>query len=163
SNTSVKVLAGKTNVATPHLTINDTVRAVPYHEIDNIGPAGSINSNVADMIKWVRFQLDAGKVNGKPLVSASALGETHTPQMVVPVGPDAKAANPFTHLESYGMGWFLQDYRGRELDQHGGNIDGMSAMVAVVPEEKLGLVILTNANASPVPTLVMYRAIDELV
>jgi CubicO group peptidase (beta-lactamase class C family) len=163
SNTSVKVLAGKPNVATPHLTINDTIRAVPYHEIDNIGPAGSINSNVADMIKWVRFQLDAGKVNGKSLVSASALGETHTAQTVVPVSADAKAANPFTHLEAYGMGWFLQDYRGRELDQHGGNIDGMSAMVAIVPEEKLGMVILTNANGSPAPTLVMYRAIDELV
>jgi CubicO group peptidase (beta-lactamase class C family) len=163
SNTSVKALAGKANVAAPHLTVNDTIRVVPYHDIDNIGPAGSINSNVADMIKWVRFQLGGGKVNGTSLVSASALGETHTPQTVVPVSPDAKAANPFTHLESYGMGWFLQDYRGRELDQHGGNIDGMSAMVAVVPEEKLGLVILTNANASPAPTLVMYRAIDDLV
>jgi hypothetical protein len=163
SNTSVKALEGKYNLATPHITINDTIRIVPYHDIDNIGPAGSINSNVADMIKWVRFQLDAGKVNGKSLVTASALGETHTPQMIVPVTADAKAANPFTHLESYGMGWFLQDYRGRELDQHGGNIDGMSAMVAVMPEEKLGMVVLTNANGSPAPTLVLYRAIDELV
>ncbi len=163
TNTSTKELAGAADVATPHSDVDDTLRIVPWHNIDNIGPAGSINSTVSDMSKWVRFQLAQGKVGGKQLVSASALGETHTPQQVVPIGPDAKQLNPFTHLESYGMGWFLQDYRGRELDQHGGNIDGMSAMVALMPEEKLGLVILTNANGSPVPTIVMNRVFDALL
>jgi hypothetical protein len=115
------------------------------------------------MIKWVRFQLAQGKAGGKSLVSASALGETHTPQMVIPLDANAKAINPYTHLESYGMGWFLEDYRGRELDQHGGNIDGMSAMVALMPEEKIGLVILTNANGSPVPSIAMYRVLDGLL
>src|SRR5438105_454703 len=163
SNTSTRDLAGKPNVATPHTDVNDTLIVVPWHNIDNIGPAGSINSNVSDMIKWVRFQLAQGSVKGKALVSPSALGETHTAQMVIPVGADAKQLNPFTHLETYGMGWFLSDYRGRELDQHGGNIDGMSAMVALMPEEKLGMVILTNANGSPVPTIAMYRVIDALL
>jgi len=163
SNTSVRDLAGKANVATPHTDVNDTLMTVPWHNIDNIGPAGSINSNVADMIKWVRFQLAQGKVGGKSLVSASAIGETHMAQMTIPVGPDARQLNPYTHLEAYGMGWFLQDYRGRELDQHGGNIDGMSAMVAIMPEERIGLVILTNANGSPVPTITMNRVLDALL
>jgi CubicO group peptidase (beta-lactamase class C family) len=163
TNTSIRDLAGKSNVATPHSDVNDTLMIVPWHNIDNIGPAGSINSNVSDMIKWVRFQLAQGTVNGKSLVSAGAIGETHTAQMTIPVGADAKQVNPYTHLESYGMGWFLQDYRGRELDQHGGNIDGMSAMVAIMPEEKLGMVILTNANGSPVPSIAMYRVIDALL
>ena len=163
SNTSIKALAGNPNVATPHADVNDTLHAVPYHDIDNIGPAGSINSNAADMIKWVRFQLHEGKVNGKQLVGAGTLRETHTAQMVIPLGADARAFNPYTHLEAYGMGWFLQDYRGRELDQHGGNIDGMTAMVAVMPEEHLGMVILTNANGSPLPTIVLYRALDALL
>jgi hypothetical protein len=163
SNTTTRALQGKTNVATPHADVNDTLHVVPWRNIDNIGPAGSINSNVFDMVKWVRFQLDGGKVNGKSLVAPSALAETHTAQMVIPVGADAKALNPYTHLEAYGMGWFLQDYRGRELDQHGGNIDGMSAMVAIMPEERIGMVILTNANGSPAPTLVLYRALDGLL
>ena len=162
SNTSVRALKGS-NIASPHLTINDTVRVVAYHNIDNIGPAGSINSNVADMLKWVRFQLADGKAGGKSLVAAGALAETHTAQMSIPVTAQAKALNPYTHLQAYGMGWFLQDYRGRQLDQHGGNIDGMSAMVALMPEEKLGVVILTNSNGSPVPTLVLYRALDVLL
>jgi len=163
SNTSVRELAGRANVATPHTDVNDTLMTVPWHNIDNIGPAGSINSNVFDMIKWVRFQLAQGKAGGKSLVSASALGETHTAQMTIPVSADGRQLNPYTHLQSYGMGWFLQDYRGRELDQHGGNIDGMSAMVAIMPEEKIGLVILTNANGSPVPTIAMNRVLDALL
>jgi hypothetical protein len=163
SNTSVRDLAGKSNVATPHTEVDDTLMTVPWHNIDNIGPAGSINSNVSDMIKWVRFQLAQGKVDGKSLVSQSALAETHMAQMTIPVGPDARQLNPYTHLEAYGMGWFLQDYRGRELDQHGGNIDGMSAMVAIMPEEKIGVVILTNANGSPVPTIALYRVLDGLL
>lgn len=163
TSTSTRDVQGKANLATPHLAVNDTLNIVPYHNIDNIGPAGSINSNVSDMLKWVRFQLAAGSVNGKTLLSPSALAETHAAQMVVPLSADAKAFNPFTHLESYGMGWFLQDYRGHELDQHGGNIDGMSAMVALVPELTLGVVILTNANGSPVPTIVLYRALDALL
>ena len=163
SNTSIRDLQGKTNVATPHTDVDDTLMIVPWHNIDNIGPAGSINSNVSDMIKWVRFQLAQGKVGGKSLVSPSAIAETHTAQMTIPVGADARQVNPFTHLEAYGMGWFLQDYRGRELDQHGGNIDGMSAMVAIMPEEKIGMVILTNANGSPVPTIALYRVLDALL
>jgi CubicO group peptidase (beta-lactamase class C family) len=163
TNTSTKALAQSRNVATPHMEIDDTLRTAPFHNIDNIGPAGSINSSASDMLKWVRFQLAQGKAGGKSLVSAGALGETHNPQMVIPLSNDTKQLNPFTHLQAYGMGWFLQDYRGRELRQHGGNIDGMSAIVALVPEEKIGLVVLTNANGSPMPAIAMYRAIDALV
>src|SRR5258708_4753646 len=163
TSASTRTLAARSNVATPHAEVNDTLRVVPWHNIDNIAPAGSINSNVSDMIKWVRFQLAGGQVNGKPLIKPAVLAETHSAQMVVPISADNRTFNPYTHLQSYGMGWFLQDYRGRELDQHGGNIDGMSAMVAVMPEERIGVVILTNANGSPVPTMVLYRALDALL
>lgn len=163
TNTSIRALSGLSNVATPHADVNDTLHIVPWHNVDNIAPAEAINSNASDMIKWVRFHLARGVVNGKALVAPAALAETHTAQMVIPVPAEAMVVNPFTHLEAYEMGWFLQDYRGRELEQHGGNIDGMSAMVAVMPEEKLGMVILTNANASPVPTIALYRAVDALV
>jgi len=163
TNTSTLALARLQNVATPHGEIDDTLRILPWHNIDNIAPAGSINSSVHDMAKWVKFQLAQGKVAGKSLVSPSAIGETHSPQVVTPISADAKQINPFTHLGSYGMGWMIQDYRGREIRHHGGNIDGMSAMVSLVPEEKIGIVVLTNANGSPLPSITMYRAIDALI
>jgi CubicO group peptidase (beta-lactamase class C family) len=160
SNSTTRTLARMANVATPHQDIDDTLRVIPWHNIDNIGPAGSINSTVSDMAKWLRFQLAQGKVGGKPLLAAAALAETRTPQMVVPVSNDSKQINPFTHLAAYGMGWVIQDYRGREIHQHGGNIDGMSALAALVPEENIGIVVLTNANGSPMPSIAMYRALD---
>ncbi len=163
TNTSTKSLARSRNVATPHSDIDDTLRVIPWHNIDNMGPAGSINSSASDMLKWVRLQLAQGKLGATSLVSAGALAETQTPQMVNQLSADFKQLNPFTHLQSYGMGWFLQDYRGRELRQHGGNIDGMSAIVAIMPEEKIGLVVLTNANGSPVPGIAMYRVLDALL
>ena len=163
TNTSTRALASVTNVASPHQDIDDTLRVIPWHNIDNIAPAGSINSSVSDMAKWLRFHLGEGKVSGKQLIGAAALAETHTPQVVVQRSADAKAINPFTHLASYGMGWTISDYRGRELQQHGGNIDGMSALAALVPEEKLGVVVLTNANGSSLPSIAAYRAIDALI
>ena len=163
TNTSTKALAGLADVATPHVKIDDTVRAVSYRNIDNIGPAGSINSNVRDMAQWVRFQLDSARAGGKTLIAANSFVETHTPQTLIGVNAEARRTNPFTHYMSYGFGWFLQDYRGREVVQHGGNIDGMSALVALMPEERVGLVVLTNANASPLPATLMYAAFDRFL
>jgi CubicO group peptidase (beta-lactamase class C family) len=163
TNSSTRVLPRLNNVATPHQEIDDTLRVIPWHNIDAIGPAGSINSSASDMAKWIRFHLAQGKVAGKSLVSAGALGETHTPQMVVQLSADSKQINPYTHLASYGMGWVIQDYRGREIHQHGGNIDGMSALAAILPEEKLGVVVLTNANGSPMPSIAMYRVVDAML
>jgi CubicO group peptidase (beta-lactamase class C family) len=161
TNTSIAALKGLDDVAVPHARIEDTVRAIEWRNIDNIGPAGSINSNVLDMAKWVRFQLDSGKVNGKTLITASSFVETHTPHTIVPRTTQARALNPYTHFQTYGFGWFLQDYRGREVVQHGGNIDGMSALVGMMPEEKIGVVILTNMNGTVLPTAIMNVVFDR--
>jgi CubicO group peptidase (beta-lactamase class C family) len=158
--TSVAGLRGQPNVAMPHARINDTVRAIAYRNIDNVGPAGSINSNVLDMAKWVRFQLDSGKVGGKTLLTAGSYVETHTPHTIVRRTAQARQASPFTHFSSYGLGWFLEDYRGREVVHHGGNIDGMSALVGMLPAERLGVVVLTNMNGTALPTVLMRRVFD---
>ncbi|MGI9040396.1 MAG: serine hydrolase [Gemmatimonadales bacterium] len=160
SNTSVNRLDRLPNVAAPHEEVEDTVRAVPYHNIDNVGPAGSINSNVSDMAQWVRFQLARGKVGGKPLLSAGAFDETHTPQTIVPLEGAWKLMMQDAHFAAYGLGWFLHDYKGRKIVQHGGNIDGMSALVAMMPEEKTGLVILTNLGGNFLTYALMYRVFD---
>jgi CubicO group peptidase (beta-lactamase class C family) len=163
SNTSVKSLTGLPDVASPHTRIDNAVRAVPYRPIDNIGPAGSINSNARDMAKWVRFQLDSGRVGGQRLLTAATYIETHMPQTVIRVEAAARRNNPYKHFSSYALGWFQDDYRGREVSQHGGNIDGMSALVAFMPEERVGLVILTNMNSSPLPALLMNTIFDRFL
>ena len=160
SNTSITALQGLEDVATPHANVNDTVRALPYRRIDNIAPAGSINSNVVDMAQWVRLHLGDGKFGGKQLISKRLMDEMHSAQTVIKLDPTWNAMNPSAHLMAYGLGWFLSDYEGKYLVQHGGNIDGMTALVAMMPEEQFGMVILSNMNGSQMPTTIMLRALD---
>jgi CubicO group peptidase (beta-lactamase class C family) len=160
SNTSVTLLEHLPDVATPHDEIDDTLRTIPYFNLDAIGPAGSINSNVLDMAQWVRFQLAGGKVAGKSLIDSVAFDETHTPQTIIPLEGFWKTVIQDTHLFNYGMGWMLHDYKGRLVVQHGGNIDGMTALVAMMPEEKTGIVILSNLDQNDLTYALMYRAFD---
>jgi CubicO group peptidase (beta-lactamase class C family) len=160
SSTSVSALQGIEDLAAPHALVNDTVLAVPYRKIDNIAPAGSINSNAVDMAQWVRLHLGDGKFAGKQLISKRMTDEMHSAQTVIKMDPNWNAMNPSAHLMAYGLGWFLSDYEGKYLVQHGGNIDGMTALVAMMPEEHFGIVILSNMNGSQLPTAIMLRALD---
>jgi CubicO group peptidase (beta-lactamase class C family) len=160
SLTSTRPLVAAPDVAAPHQKIEDRVQVIPWRNIDNIGPAGSINSNVRDMAQWVRLQLGEGMYEKKRLLSSGVMQQMHAPQTIVPLEGITAKLNPNAHFMCYGLGWFLQDYRGRKLIQHGGNIDGMSAMVALLPEEKVGLVILTNLNGNQLPQALVYRIFD---
>jgi CubicO group peptidase (beta-lactamase class C family) len=167
ASTSTKALAGMTNVATPHGWIRDSVVPIPWHNLDNMGPAGSINASAREMAEWLRLQLGDGLYQGRRLVSAAAMHEMHAPQTVIPVdrwyasmSPVNHQMVPGTHFFMYGMGWFLQDYRGRFIVHHGGSIDGMRALVAMVPEDHIGIVILTNQNPSNVDEAIMFRFLD---
>src|SRR5262249_16316729 len=150
-NTSIKALAGLEDVAAPHSKIDNQVQAVSWRNIDNIAPAGSINSNVEDMAQWLRLQLGSGVYRNQRLISSAAIKEMHPPQTIIRLEGTMASLYPDAHFLSYGMGWFLSDYRGRKLVEHGGAIDGMRAEVAMIPEEKVGLVILTNLNGTILP------------
>ena len=161
SSTSTRALTPQMELATPHASVNDTVRPVgAWRNIDNAGPAGSINSHVVDMAQWLRLQLGKGSFGGKQLISARMIEEMHTPHTIVRLDSAARVLNPDTHLQAYGLGWFVQDYRGKLVVQHGGNVDGFTALVAMLPEEKLGIVILTNMNGTGLPTAVMNKLFD---
>jgi CubicO group peptidase (beta-lactamase class C family) len=159
SVTSTLPLARMENVAQPHARIDGEVRAIPWRNIDNIAPAGAINSSVAEMASWLKLQLGHGELGGQRLLDEAVLEEMHTPQTIIPLrGPWADMA-PAAHFLSYGMGWFLHDYRARKVIQHGGNIDGMHALVALMPEEELGIVILTNLP-NGLTTALIHRTFD---
>ena len=160
TNTSVTLLPSLANVSSPHAVVDSVVRVVPYTNIDAAASAGAINSNVADMTKWLRFQLDSGGVNGKRLVSKRNFIETHTPQTVIRVDSTYRAFNPFTHVRSYAFGWQVMDYRGREMLSHAGNLAGMNAMVGLLPEERIGVVVLTNLEGNALRESIMYKVFD---
>jgi len=111
----------------------------PMRNVDNIGPSGAINSNVLDMAQWLRLQLGRGEYEGRRLISEENLRETWKTQINI------------TENVGYGMGWMIREWEGQLVIEHGGNVDGFSAQVAMLPESNLGFVLLTNASASSLP------------
>jgi CubicO group peptidase (beta-lactamase class C family) len=159
--TSIKELAANANVATPHAKIEDKVQPIAWRNIDNVGPAGSINASVSDMAQWVRLQLGEGQIDGKRVISAAAVKEMHAPQVVVRDEEGRNLFYPDAHFLNYGLGWFLHDYQGRKIIEHGGAIDGMRAHVALMPEEKAGLVILCNRGGTALMNPLMFHVFDR--
>jgi CubicO group peptidase (beta-lactamase class C family) len=160
SNTSVTVLEGESNVAVPHERIDGKLQAIGYRNVDNVGPAGSINSNVVDMAQWIRLQLGGGRFGGKELIKPATFLEMHAPQVLIEPDGLQNLIYADAHFLAYGLGWFLFDYGGRKVSEHSGRIDGMTADLMLVPEEKLGVVVLSNAGMSPLPHALAYRVLD---
>jgi len=114
-------------------------------------PAGAIISNARDMAKWIRLLLADGKWSGRQLISSGSLRETHSEQVEIGAGI------------SYCLGWMLQKQAGRRLVQHGGNIDGFAAVVALSPDENIGFVLLANVTATPLQNEAMHLVFGTLL
>jgi len=124
-----------------------------------MGPAGEINSSVADMSKYLLFHMNHGKVDGKQLLSENNSVQMQTPQMAIPGAPAYKESGE----GSYGMAFFISTYRGHKEVSHGGNIDGFSANLAFLPADKIGVVVLTNLDGNPLPSIVTMNIYDRLL
>lgn len=149
--------------ADPHEKKHGQIAQIPFVSYDNIGAAGTINASVREMIRWARFQLGEGEVDGKRLVSVANLRETHTPQIVAPLDDDTRALYPETMQESYGLGWRIWDYRGHFALTHGGETDGFTAQIALLAREGIGLVILSNLSPTCLPQALRNSLIDALL
>ncbi|MBL7731584.1 MAG: serine hydrolase [Chitinophagaceae bacterium] len=134
-----------TNRASAHTVDMGQLKKIPYGNIDNIAPAGSISSSVNDMSKWVMALLNNGKLDGKQVIPAAAIGQTRTPHSIM--GNGGHMFNK-AHFNLYGLGWFLEEYAGRKIVAHTGGVNGFVTSVCLVPEEKLGIIVLTNTDAN---------------
>jgi CubicO group peptidase (beta-lactamase class C family) len=158
--TTYRQLMASQNVATPHNEFEGRVRVIHYSNVDAAGGAAAINSSAAEMAEWVRLQLGRGTYQGKKIFSAAASREMWTPQTIVSgVSESAEKFNPTVHYSLYGLGWGLSDYRGRKVVTHSGGLDGMTSRVALMPEENLGVVILTNSE-TPLQAFLYYKVFD---
>jgi CubicO group peptidase (beta-lactamase class C family) len=152
-------LEGVDNVATPHGEWRGQLRAFPWQPWDAMAAAGGLISSVHDMAKWLRFQLALGEAEGGRLLEAAAIREMWTPHNPLRVTEAARRRVPSTHFRAYGLGWSLNDYLGREIVGHGGAYDGMYSRTVLVPEERLGIVILTNGMTG-IATPIGNRILD---
>ena len=137
----------------------DKTVLIPFREVTNVGPAGAINSSVGDMAKWLAVHLSGGRAGDRQLIGAATLADIHAPHMVIGEVPERPELSP----ASYGLGWFVDGYRGHPRVEHGGNIDGFSALVTLLPQDDLGIVVLTNKDATGVPERLVRHTIDRLL
>jgi len=149
------------NVASPHDRVDDTLRVITNASVDPVASAGAVWSSVADMAKWMRFVLDSARVDGRRLLQPATFAELFEPQTMVPPGefyPTARLTHP--HWTTYALGWFQQDYEGRAVSFHTGSIDGMVAIIGLIPDERLGVYVLANTDHAEVRHALMLKAFD---
>ena len=150
--------------ATPHVKRDGRTQTTAWRNIDNIGPAGSINSNVEDLSNWLRLQMNDGVApNGTRLISSKNMREMHTPQMAMRPEDWGRNFTDETNQMSYGLGWILMDYRGRHVVNHGGAIDGFRASFSMLPKERIGIIVMSNLGDDNMPEALRWSILDELL
>lgn len=152
------------NRAEAHQYIDGKFYQIEYPYIEYSQSAGMINSTPSDMAKWLRFLANGGMVGDKRLVSEAAMKEMFAPQMLMDPSTIYPAAATLDHsYYSYGLAWFVYDYKGEKIVMHTGSIDGMSAINAIVPGKKAGVYAFINADHIEYRHAMMYTVLDILL
>lgn len=145
------------NVAHPHSFHNNQLVMLPFPNIDNLAAAASIGSSVYDMTHWVSMLLDSGKYENKTVIPYNVIKKTWYPQTIIQRNNSNRRQ---THYALYGLGWHLEDYEGKEIVSHTGGVDGFVTSVTLVPEENLGIIILTNTDQNILYEALKWEIID---
>ncbi|HLQ00276.1 MAG TPA: serine hydrolase [Candidatus Limnocylindria bacterium] len=164
SNLSTSAFKPGDDYAWPHSKVDGKLQVVAFETLDNAAPAGSINSSAAEMARWLLLQLNRGKLTDREgrLFSEQRSGEMWSAQTILPIGnPPPALAGLKAHFAAYGLGWGMRDYHGRKLVGHSGGLLGFVSRVMLVPEENLGVVILTNAEEGGAFESILFRVLDH--
>jgi CubicO group peptidase (beta-lactamase class C family) len=160
SNFTISAMHADSNYAQAYeLNTKREVVRIEHSGLDAAGPAGAINSSVDEMARYARMMLAGGTFEGKPVLLESDVQAMMQPQM--PIGKDL--FSDLFGFRNYGMGLFVQTYRGHEIAHHGGNIDGVSAALVFVPSKKIAVVVLANRSGTRLRDALPFEIIDRLL
>ncbi len=145
------------NRTVPHTIIDGILAPIPYAQLDALAPAGGISSCANDMGKWLLALLNDGKVGKRQVIPYAAIRATREPQDIMGsvTYPDGERS-----YELYGLGWILQDYAGRQIVSHTGGVNGYVSSVTLVPQDHLGIVILTNTDQNDLIESLNWEVMD---
>lgn len=160
SNTTVRAMPADPDHSLPYMIREDRLVAVPFRNIDAVGPAGSINSSVEEMLHYIQLNIDRGRWQGTQLFSEAVAREMQAPQSAIATLSEHPEIGP----GAYGLGLNVTTYRGHKLVVHGGGIDGFISSMSWMPVPRIGVVVLSNLSGNnPVPTIVMRGIYDRLL
>jgi len=146
-----------TNKAAAHTLVEGKLKVIPYGNFDALAPAASISSSVNDMSHWVMMLLDSGKYNNKSVIPYSAILATREPRSILGNG-----RHPYnrSNFSLYGLGWGLDDYESHKIVSHTGGVDGFVTSVTLLPDQNLGIVVLTNTDQNYFYEALKWEIID---
>ena len=146
------------NIIDAHVPFDGKVQVIAHDWSENANAAGGIMSNLADLTKWAILMMDEGKYGDKKLVSKEVYQELFTPQTIIPV----RAPGTYnTHFNGYGLGWFLSDVKGYLQATHTGGLLGTVTQITLLPELKLGIIVLTNQQSGAAFTTITNTIKDS--
>ncbi len=145
------------NRTVPHTLVDGRLTPIPYCQIDGLAPAASICSSINDMGKWVLALLNDGKVGTRQVIPLAAIQATREPQDIV---GSVHHLNGETDYELYGLGWFIEDYANHHIIMHTGGVSGYLSSVTLIPQEHLGIVILTNTDQNRLFDALRWEIVD---
>lgn len=160
SNLTVAAMRAEPNHSEAYqLDLKREVVRVEHEPIDAMGPTGSINSSVDEMARYMRMMLAGGLLEGKRV-----LLESDVQSMMQPNMPSGRTVFPDVFgFQSYGMGLFVQTYRGIDVASHGGNLRGASAMIVMVPAKRMGVMLMTNRSSTRLRDALPYEILDRML
>ena len=164
TTTNVAAMLRSPDYSAPHSKINGRQSVVKPMPVDNAVGAVGINTNAQDIAKWMNALLAGGQIAGGEarLFSAAQSKELWTPVTPMKIAePKPALAATKANFNAYGLGFNIRDYRGKKLVLHGGALQGFYSRVLMVPEEKLGIAIFTNAENSGSMTALQWRILDH--
>ncbi|MGW8390055.1 serine hydrolase [Pseudoduganella sp. HUAS MS19] len=163
TTTNVDEMLKAPDYSAPHSKINGKAAVVKPMPVQNAVGAIGIQTNAEDIAKWMQVLLNEGRMeNGKQLFSAKQAREMWTQQTPMKISePKPALAATKPNFAAYGLGFQLRDYRGRKIAMHGGALQGFYSRIVMVPEEKLGVAIFTNAENGPAMTALQWRILDN--
>jgi CubicO group peptidase (beta-lactamase class C family) len=138
------------NMARSHTLLDGKQLVLPFPLIDNLAPAGSISLNINDMTRWIAMQMDTGRYQGKTIVPARVILKTWEANTIV---------SPKTG-ETYGLGWFMSHYAGKRIIMHDGGVDGFLTTSCFLPEQRLGVIVLTNSDNNAIYSTLRNKLLD---
>jgi CubicO group peptidase (beta-lactamase class C family) len=159
SNLSVDDMTADPDHAAAYERRQGVVGPVPLRPVTAPAPAGAVNSCATDMARWLLAQLGGGQVDGRAVMSSGTVARQHAAQIVLP----EDRTFPASTRHAYGLGWMIGRYRDHRLLEHGGGIDGFQTECMLLPDDGIGVAVMTNTSSSVMAPVVAYRVLDELL
>ncbi len=159
TNLSVDDLNADPDHATAYERRRGAVVPVRPRPLTAMAPAGAVNSCAAEMARWLLAQLGGGTLDGQAVMSPDTVARQHAPHMVLP----EDRTFPASTRHAYGLGWLIGRYRDHRLAEHSGGIDGFRTECILLPDDGIGVAVMTNTSSSVMAPVVAYRLLDELL